>query len=152
MGIKQNENKPMETTTKTVYCYKLLPQLSQELQKWRGRNFSGHLSWKALPKKILSKENVGPKSILSKYLRYLTWNCTDNLSVGYICTSTVKILNLYFILYMYLLVSLLSIIYPFPVMHSLLVTVICYKISFYQSVHITYLKIYPDVRMGLMQG
>ena len=39
--------------------------------------------------------------------------------------STVKILNLYIILYMYSPVSFLSIIYPFPAMHSLLVTIIC---------------------------
>ena len=37
----------------------------------------------------------------------------------------VKILNLYIIFYMYSLESPLSIIYPFPAMHSLLVTIIC---------------------------
>ena len=41
--------------------------------------------------------------------------------------STIKILNLYIIFYIYSLVSLLSIIYPFPAMHSLLVTIICTK-------------------------
>ena len=41
----------------------------------------------------------------------------------------VKIMNLYIITYMYSLVSLLSGIYPFHTMHSLLVTIISYWLS-----------------------
>ena len=39
-------------------------------------------------------------------------------------TVIVQILNLYIILYMYSVVSLLSVFYPFPAIHSLLVTIL----------------------------
>ena len=56
-------------------------------------------------------------------LDYIGKLCTyfDNLS--FVFSLIVKILNPYIILYVYSIVSLLSVIYPFPAMHSLLVTI-----------------------------
>ena len=56
----------------------------------------------------------------------------------------VKILNLYNILFIYSLVSLLSGIYILLAMHSLLVTVYVWDVTIYQGVHLTNFRFYKD--------